>query len=69
MEGAEFEHNPIVSFLLPEESHICEKNNNSMQDNKGFMAGDIRVNENPGKVIKILGEIYNDPDDSNDSNY
>ena len=43
MEGAEDESSPILSFLLPDEFDVCE---NDMV--LGFMAGDIRVNENPG---------------------
>ena len=46
MEGAEDESSPILSFLLPDEFDVCE---NDMVP--GFMAGDIRVNENPGNIL------------------
>ena len=49
MEGAEDESSPILSFLLPDEFDVCE---NDMVP--GFMAGDIRVNENPGKVSIVI---------------
>ena len=52
MEGAEDESSPILSFLLPDEFDVCE---NDMVP--GFMAGDIRVNENPGKVSIVIKVI------------
>ena len=62
MEGAEDESSPILSFLLPDEFDVCE---NDMVP--GFMAGDIRVNENPGNILSCnlymtsKNEVSNSP--------
>ena len=42
--GNESDSKPIISFLLPNQFDECDKNKHL-----GFKAGDVRVNENPGK--------------------
>ena len=60
MEGAEDESSPILSFLLPDEFDVCE---NDMVP--GFMAGDIRVNENPGNILSCNMYVTSKNESSN----
>ena len=46
--GNESDSNPIISFLLPNQFDECDKNKHL-----GFKAGDVRVNENPGKNDEV----------------
>ena len=46
--GNESDSKPIISFLLPNQFDECDKNKHL-----GFKAGDVRVNENPGKSQRI----------------
>ena len=46
--GNESDSNPIISFLLPNQFDECDKNKHL-----GFKAGDVRVNENPGKIDEV----------------
>ena len=52
--GNESDSNPIISFLLPNQFDECDKNKHL-----GFKAGDIRVNENPGKNDDVKVHNFN----------
>ena len=52
--GNESDSNPIISFLLPNQFDECDKNKHL-----GFKAGDVRVNENPGKNDEVKVHNFN----------
>ncbi len=45
MDGDEIDSGPLSSYLLPTEADQCEPDN---EEKLSFLAGDLRVNENPG---------------------